>query len=279
MSHNKNIADYYDQTLNHYTNWWKLEKNLAVHYGIWDKNTRNFQDALSNTNKFVAKVAGVQNGETILDAGCGVGGSAFFLAIKYNAKVEGITLSEKQLKMATKVKSEADLKYVSFSLQDYCRTKFSDNSFDLIWAIESITSAPDKNNFAREAIRLLKPGGRLVIADYFRTDETRNEFLLDKWRNLWSMAPFLKIHEYCRIFEESGFQSTEIVDVTKEITPTAKRMYYSYIFGGPLAVLYNLFNTPTPFAKNHYKSGLYQYKALKNSLWKYLIVRFDKPTI
>ena len=279
MSHNKNIADYYNQTINHYTNWWKLKDNLSVHYGIWNNNTRNFKESLGNTNEVVAKIAQVSDNEKILDAGCGVGGSSYYLAKKYNAEVNGITLSNKQVVMATEAGRRFPNLKVSFSIQDYCHTNFKDEHFDLIWAIESITSAPDKMEFAKEAYRLLKPGGRLVIADYFKTSneiEDPNN-LLEKWRELWSMAPFLELDEYIEIFSSSGFGVSQYIDFTSGIVPTAKRMYYSYLLGGPFAVLYNLFNTPTPFARNHYKSGLYQYKALKYGLWKYLVIRFNKP--
>ncbi len=280
MFTNRDVADYYNQTLNHYQNWWKLNINMAVHYGIWDKNTSNFQESLANTNKVLMEIADIKEGEKILDAGCGVGGSAFYLAVHRNAKVCGITLSEKQHAYATKKCNELGLEdLVDFKIEDYTQTKFKNNSFDVVWAIESITSAQDKVNFANEAYRLLRPGGRLIIADYFKSksEQKDSKDLLEKWRTLWSMAPFLSLPEYKTVFQKSGFKLTNERDVTKEITPTAKRMYWSYLTGGPLAVAYNLFNKPTPFARNHYKSGLYQYKALKQGLWNYSIILFEKP--
>jgi len=80
MFTSRDIADYYNQTLNHYQNWWNLDKNMAVHYGIWDSHTRNFQESLTNTNLVLMNMAFIAHGDKILDAGCGVGGSAFFLA-------------------------------------------------------------------------------------------------------------------------------------------------------------------------------------------------------
>lgn len=279
MFTSRDIADYYNQTLNHYQNWWGLNQTLAVHYGIWDDNTRNFQESLINTNEVVMEIAAIREGESILDAGCGVGGSAFFLATHRKARVCGITLSEKQHEYAVKKCSELGLDtLVNFKIEDYTQTSFQDNSFDVIWAIESITSAYYKEQFAKEAFRLLKPGGRLIIADYFKSksEQEDTKYLLEKWRKLWIMAPFLCLTDYKIIFENSGFKLSIEHDVTKQITPTAKRMYWSYLIGGPFAFVYNIFCNPRKFARSHYKSGLYQYKALKKELWNYTILLFEK---
>lgn len=279
MFTSRDIAEYYNQTLNHYQNWWKLNQNLAVHYGIWDENTKNFQESLINTNRLVMEMAAIKEGERILDAGCGVGGSAFYLATHKKASVCGITLSEKQHVYAVKKCNELGLdNLVNFKIEDYRQTSFEDCSFDVIWAIESITSAYNKEQFANEAFRLLKPGGRLIIADYFKAkaEQEDSKNLLEKWRKLWTMAPFLCLSDYKIIFQNSGFKLSKERDVTKQITPTAKRMYHSYLIGGPLAMAYNIVFNPGKYARSHYKSGLYQYKALKKELWNYSILLFEK---
>lgn len=280
MFTNRDIADYYNQTQFHYKKWWKLDKYLSVHYGIWDESTASFADALINTNKVMMNIAGVREGDRVLDAGCGVGGSGVFLANNKKAKVSGITLSEKQYETALENAKKQKLEdFLDFKLEDYTKTSFPDAQFDLVWCIESITSAPDKALFAQEAFRVLKPGGKLIIADYFNTSNGKEDprDYLEKWRKAWSMAPIESQEEYLPKFIANGFVLKEDHDFTQGIFPTAKRMYYSSIIGAIPSIVYNtLFRNVSRFAKVHYKSGYWQYKALLKGLWEYRVLLFEK---
>ena len=277
--HSKNIADYYDQTLNHYQKWWKLNQSLAVHYGLWDDNTRNLQEALVNTNRFMMELADIQPHERILDAGCGVGGSAFYLAKQRNAKVSGITLSERQFEYARQKNEELKLTHlVDFGLEDYTNTSFPGHTFNTIWAIESLTSLIDKKSFVNEAIRVLKPGGKLVIADYFRNDNNKKDpnNWMKKWQDCWSLADIIHEKPYLEIFQNEGFQLIKNVNVTNNIAPSSKIMYRSYLMGAIPSIIYNTFHNTSRYAKTHYLSGKYQYKALKEGLWNYKVLLFTK---
>ncbi len=120
-------------------------------------------------NEVMMIAAGIKPDDTVLDAGCGVGGSSIFLASTLGCRVTGITLSERQVNLAIEnaKKTENIDGLVDFKVMNYYATDFPDASFDVIWGCESICYADSKEQFIKEAYRLLKPGGRLVVADGF----------------------------------------------------------------------------------------------------------------
>lgn len=279
MFSSRDIADYYNQTMDHYAFWWKLKETGAVHYGYWDAETRSFPEALLAMNREMAQCANIHHTHRVLDAGCGVGGSAFYLASTMGCKVSGITLSEKQLHFARERKAQferADL--VDFSLQNFSATNFPDKHFDIIWACESSCYADPKTDFLREAYRLLKPGGRLIVCDYFLTEkgELDAKHYIRHWGELWAIQRFHTEENFIASMAQIGFRCLQNRDLSAHIMPSAKRMYHSYVLGALPSRIYNLFHRTSRFGKNHYQSGLYQYRAIQQELWRYRMVLAEK---
>ncbi|MBP6624977.1 MAG: methyltransferase domain-containing protein [Chitinophagaceae bacterium] len=275
MFSTKDIADYYNQTQNHYTIWWNLKKTRAVHYGIWFPETKNFAEALKNTNIEMAKLANIQSTDYVLDAGCGVGGSSLYLGTQIGCRVKGITLSEKQYQTALEhIQHEACADKVSIEINDFTQTNYPPETFDVIWACESSCHASPKSSFIQEAYRLLKPGGRLIVCDYFLTDSGLQDPYLDlkHWGETWAITEFNTEKNYIHQLQETGFDLKHQIDYTKEITPSAKRMYHSYLLGWLPSNLYNLTHNTSRFAKTHYLSGKYQYRALQRGEWRYAMI-------
>ena len=96
----EDIIRYYDECYWDYRTSWLSGTNLAIHYGYWDTETRNHGQALLNMNRLLAETAGIRPGMRVLDAGCGIGGSAIWLAENRGVRVTGITLSELQVSQA-----------------------------------------------------------------------------------------------------------------------------------------------------------------------------------
>ncbi len=272
----KDVAEYYNSTQNHYENWWSLKKALSLHYGIWDNGVNSFKDSLLNTNLTLMNLANIREADRILDAGCGVGGAAFLLADKKNAKVTGISLSQKQIDFANEIAQKKALaNQVDFQIMDYTNTSFPDESFDVIWACESVSSAPDKALFIKEANRLLKQGGKLILSDFFLTSDDQNDpnDWINKWKNTWGISNYVTSNFFNNQLKQNGFCDTQIVDYTSKVTRSAKRMYRMSLLGFIPSEAYNLFHpNVSRFAKSHYKCGYYQYKALKENLWKYKVI-------
>ena len=276
----QDVAAYYNQTQNHYQRWWQLSKGMALHYGIWYDDTRNFLEALNNTNKHLAELANIGEGQRILDAGCGVGGAAIYLAINHKSQVTGITLSDLQAETAS---NNAVLHAVDhladFKILDFCKTNLKDDSFDIIWACESSSSAANKQQMVAEWYRLLKPGGKLVLSDFFKASDNQedNDHLLDKWTAIWAMSPLVTETYLSQQLASAGFEINQVNDMTVNISKTVKRMYLSYWLGLIPAVLYNTIFGARKYARNHYKSGLFQYDSLKQGLWQYKSILAIKP--
>jgi tocopherol O-methyltransferase len=276
------VADYYDQTLIHYKQWWNLKESQSLHYGMWFEDTKSFTESLHNTNKIMAIHASIADNSHVLDAGCGVGGAALFLAKEFNCDVQGITLSPKQVDFARSAIDKQSLGHlVEISKQDYTKTSFSDNSFDFVWACESSSSAPDKLDFIKEAYRVLKPGGKLILTDFFWPEDGMDDVsqYMEKWGKTWGISAFETIKAFNKHLIASGFKNLELHDYTSNVTPSAKRMYRAYQFGTPWSLAYNAINKRkvSRFARTHYLCGKYQYKALLAGLWKYKLIVASKP--
>lgn len=275
MFSTSDVAEYYDSTQGHYENWWNLKKNLSLHYGIWEEDTKTFAESLENTNKVLLQISGISVRDKILDAGCGVGGAAMYINKKTKAAVVGISLSEKQITFAKARAADLGATGIEFAVMDFTQTTFPDESYDVIWACESVCQTIHKIDFINESYRLLKKGGRLILCDYFLTSEHQEDkhHLMDKWKNTWAVPKFVTSDYFTRNLSDRGFDQVSLFDYTDRITKSARRLYYASFLGFLPSVVYNFMNpNVSRFAKHHYKCGYYQYKALKQKLWKYEII-------
>lgn len=280
MYSNKDIEQYYDLSQTHYKRVWNLQKSRSLHYGYWDSSTKNFHEALLNINKILATKVAIKKENNVLDAGCGIGGSSLWLAKNIGCNVTGISLSAKQVATANKLSAEENLQTLAiFEQQDFTATKYPSESFDVVWAIESVCHAADKSKFIAEAYRLLKKGGRLIMADFFKQQNLAGKAaaLITQWANGWAIDDFATIEKFAEQLTQAGFTNTTIEDATDKIIPSAKRLYRAYFPGVVGGFLYKLFNPkPTVYGKKNIDTAYLQYKALKKNLWMYKIVLAEK---
>lgn len=278
---NNEISDYYDQTEIHYKRAWDLDASKAMHYGYWTEQTKDFRTSLREMNVALSTHGNIKAEHRVLDAGCGIGGSSIFMAKEIGCQVEGITLSQKQVESATANALQSGVaELTSFSKQDFTATNFPDNTFDRIWTLEAVVHANDKADFLREAHRILKPGGQIVMGEYFKTERElskKENKTLQKWLNAWAIADICTVSEFDQKAQNSNFISVEFKNVTPNIRKSAWRMFYGSFFMTALSGLYRLYNPKVSyFADNHFKALYYQYPALRKDLWSYQFVKLVK---
>jgi cyclopropane fatty-acyl-phospholipid synthase-like methyltransferase len=271
----KQIIDYYEQTDKSYQHWGE-EEIYSMHYGFWNENTKSHVEALNNMNRVLAEKLKIKESDKILDAGCGVGASAIWLAKNYNVEVTGITISNLQCEKANKFSLREGLSgRVKFFIQDFTKTNFPNESFDIIFAIESVCHAENKKEFLEEAYRILKKNGKLIVVDGFMDKDKigfLDNFLLNSWIKGWKVPNLAKAIDFQLYLENIGFKNIGFKNINKNILPSSKEIFKRGILGWPI---YKLKRKKT-IQMDHVKGCVFQYLALKNNAWIYGIFYAEK---
>lgn len=274
------IVHYYDTCETDYRLLWDLNHSHAMHAGYWDSQTRSLRDALRRENEILAQMAGIQAGERILDAGCGVGGSAIFLAQTYDCQAVGITLSAKQVQTATRKAVQLGVQdKVTFKVMDYTCTEFPRETFDVVWGIESVCHARDKRLFIKEAARILKPKGRLIVADGFAKRQPRtsqDQVQMECWLKGWGVQALDSAESFTTSLKEEGFKSIQFHDITPHVMPSSRRLYWYSWPAIPLSKVGEWFGWRLPSQTANLHSARCQYQTLKKGLWQYGIFYAEK---
>ena len=125
----------------------------------------------------LAELAKIGAGEKVLDVGCGIGGSARYLARHRGCEVTGVDLSAAYCELASDLTARVGLgDQVNFRQSSALELPFSDDSFDVVWTEHAQMNIADKRGFFAEMTRVLRPGGRLAFHDVFAGDGGELEF-------------------------------------------------------------------------------------------------------
>jgi cyclopropane fatty-acyl-phospholipid synthase-like methyltransferase len=272
------VRRYYLATTEDYLKYYETGWHQHMHYGF-DRDLPRGGNPTENLVRYLAQCAALKAGDTVLDAGCGVGGSSIFLAKYFGCDVTGITLSERQVRTASRFASQNGVAHLArFEQMDYTRMGFPDHHFDVVWAIESMQTATDKSLFFKEMQRVLKPGGHLLIADVFKEGNWKiaETPVMQTMLHGWAMSDLLNVAELTKLAESHNFGRPNVVDVTPQVRKSIQKYRWFALAGMVGTKWYNLFNNATHFSKIHYKTGFAQYRAWKQGLWSYRLVEIEK---
>ncbi len=211
------VAAHYDDLDEIYRELW----GTSLHHGYWITGRETSEEAIDNLTRLVAQQATLKSGDRICDLGCGYGAAALVWRRDYGARVTGITVSKKQYDYArATADGTGDLEFV---LGDALENRLAADSFDAVIAVESSEHMPDKQKFFREAHRLLRPGGRCVVAAWLSRE------LPGKWESQRILQPICdegrlpslaSAAEYREMLARAGFHEMNHLDLTTRVQKT-----------------------------------------------------------
>jgi tocopherol O-methyltransferase len=274
-------ASYYQETWLDYRMLWLNPTNRAIHFGYEDETTHSHSDTLLNMNRVLAANLRPEPGQLILDCGCGVGGTAMWLAEHYDVRVVGITVTPDQVVRGNRYAAERGLgDRVRIALQDYQHMAFPDETFDRVYGLESVNYATSKKQYLSEAFRVLKPGGRFTVQDGFRTDRVltpAEHRLQESWLSGWVVPHLSSLPEFAGYAEEVGFVDVTQRDCTPAVINSCRRLYRVTMACFPIAAAMHKLGMRTDLQHGNVRAARDQYRAMRKGLWGYGIVTGNKP--
>ncbi|MGQ0840043.1 SAM-dependent methyltransferase [Actinokineospora sp.] len=190
-----------------------------IHYGYFhgpDDDTPFPQAAERLTDHMIEKIE-AKPGQRVLDLGCGRGKPAIRLADAVDVEIVGVSISQGDVDEANELARSSGLAdRVAFQRANAMDLPFAAESFDAVWALESIFHMPDRLQVLRNVATVLKPGGRLVLTDVFgdTPDTTEGRAALDRIFDSWSITSLADFADYPRLLAEAGLEFREIIDVS-----------------------------------------------------------------
>jgi 27-O-demethylrifamycin SV methyltransferase len=212
------------------TDAWHYLLGEDFHYGYFSNPDLSLQKATLALTQLLAERAKINPGLRVLDVGCGTGNPALFLAREYKTRVLGISTSEVGIERARARAAQEGLSgQVQFELRDGTATGLDDKSFDRVWVMESSHLMPRKDLLLKESLRVLRPGGRLVLCDIVRLRAVPFAELLTLQKDIvvldkvFGRAQMAELQQYTEWAEAAGFRAITVTDISRETLPTLAR--------------------------------------------------------
>lgn len=240
------IKQHYDLASDYYLSLW----GEHIHHGYWAtedaKKTLPKEEAQIALIRLLLDMSGVSQGDRVLDVGCGIGGTSRYLASQLGCTVTGITISTKQVEIAKRLtKADASketpdaeedaegffklgkgkVKFVELDAEkmgDYFACE--EGAFDAVWISEALSHFPNKALFFQNTFKVLKPGGKLALADWFKAEGLDEKEFTDDIKPIEDgmlLPPLCTQDEYVKLATDAGLQvHSGPKDISKDVAQT-----------------------------------------------------------
>lgn len=191
-----------------------------LNFGLWEEGVADYLGAAENMVRRMGTLLGLDGGSCLLDVGCGMGSQDLYLLRNFGPRsIDALDVTWPHVEHARRRAHEAGCEdRVRFHHGTATSLPFPDESFTHVLSIEALEHVDTRDDFLREAHRVLAPGGVAAFADYTLKREPRNtveRFIVEAARSLWKVPRVNVITSdvYREKLLRAGFVNVEVEEV------------------------------------------------------------------
>lgn len=220
-SHEAKVDKFYGQGVEKYGE----HHGGYLNFGLWEEGITNYISAAENLVKKMGGMLNLSSQSKLLDVGCGMGAQDILLHQQFGCRITAIDVTWNHvLSTHQRIQSNNFSNFITVHHGTATNLPFSDRQFSGLLSIEAPEHFNTRERFFREALRVLKPGGKMVLADYVLKRSPKNRWergivnIAAKW---WHVPKenYETADSYKRKLEKNSFTNVQIDEVGAQTIP------------------------------------------------------------